>query len=70
VAIHPLPFNLAVRWRYEEAISVVDRLLRHVAGSRTSVVAVAKRALLAGRCLLANDKIAASAMPSEYFRAG
>ncbi|AET31848.1 DNA double-strand break repair nuclease NurA [Pyrobaculum ferrireducens] len=79
IAIHPLPFNLAVRGgRLEEVNKVVDRLLNYAARSGASIVAVAKRvrsrylSLLAGRCLPVNDKVAASAMlrPGEYFSLG
>ncbi|MCU7786435.1 DNA double-strand break repair nuclease NurA [Pyrobaculum sp. 3827-6] len=79
VAIHPLPFNLAVRGgRLEEVNKAVDRLLSYAARSGASIVAVAKRvrsrylSLLAGRCLPVNDKVAASAMlrPGEYFSLG
>jgi hypothetical protein len=79
IAIHPLPFNLAVRGgRLEEVNKVVDRLIGYAAKSGTSIVAVAKRvrsrylSLLTGRCLPVNDKIAASALlrPGEYFSLG
>lgn len=79
IAIHPLPFNLAVKGgKYEEVNKVVNRLLRWAIESRTSVVAIAKRvrsrylSVLAGRCLPVNDKITASAMlqPGEYFSIG
>ena len=79
IAVHPLPFNLAVGGgKYEEANKVVNNLLRAAAASKTTIVAVAKRvrsrylSVVAGRCLPVNDKITASAIlkPGEYFSLG
>ena len=79
IALHPLPFNLAVSGgRYQEVNKVVNNMLRAASASRTSIVGVAKRvrsryiSVLAGRCLPVNDKIAASTIlrPGEYFSLG
>jgi hypothetical protein len=79
IALHPLPYNLAVRGgKYEEVNRVMDRMLRAAQLSRTGIVGIAKRvrsrylSVVAGRCLPANDKVAASVMlrPGEYFSLG
>ncbi|MEM1597723.1 MAG: DNA double-strand break repair nuclease NurA [Pyrobaculum sp.] len=79
VAIHPLPFNLAVRGgKYEEVNKVVEKMLKAAENTGTTVVAIAKRvrsrflSAVAGRCLPVNDKITASAMlnPGEWFTLG
>ena len=76
IAVHPLPFNLAVE--HKEINEVVGKMLRNASVTRTSVVAVTKRvrsrhlSVLAGKCLKMNDKAAASAIlrPGEYFVLG
>lgn len=79
IAIHPLPYNLAVKGgKYEEINRVVNRMLKAAAQSRTTIVGVAKRvrskylSVLANKCLPVNDKITASTMlkPGEYFSLG
>jgi len=79
IAIHPLPYNLAVRGgKYEEVNRVVDRMLAAAEAGRATVVGVAKRvrsrylSVAAGRCLPVNDKVAASVVlsPGEYFSLG
>jgi hypothetical protein len=79
IALHPLPFNLAVRGgKYEEVNKAVNNMLRAASAGRTSIVGVAKRvrsryiSVLAGRCLPVNDKIAASTFlrTGEYFSLG
>lgn len=75
IAVHPLPFNLAVSGgRYEEVNKVVDSLMEGVERSQVALVGLAKRvrsrylSLLYGDCLPVNDRVAASLIlrPGEY----
>jgi NurA domain. len=79
IALHPLPFNLAVRGgKYEDVNKVINAMLKAAVASKTTIVGVAKRvrsrymSTIAGRCLPINDKIVASTFlkPGEYFSLG
>ncbi|MFB6491460.1 MAG: DNA double-strand break repair nuclease NurA [Thermoproteus sp. AZ2] len=79
IAVHPLPFNLAVPGgKYEEANKAVDSLLGAAKAAGVALVAVAKRVrsrLLSaayGGCLPVNDRAAATLVlrPGEYFVLG
>ncbi|MEL9990542.1 MAG: DNA double-strand break repair nuclease NurA [Thermoproteus sp.] len=79
LAVHPLPFNLAVAGgRYEEVNRVVDSMLAEAEATKTTLVGLAKRvrsrylSVLYGGCLPVNDRAAASLVlrPGEYMVLG
>lgn len=79
IALHPLPFNLAVPGgKYEEVNKVVDSMLAAAESAGVTLVGLAKRvrsrylSVLYGGCLPVNDRAAASLAlkPGEYMILG
>ena len=79
IALHPLPFNLAVPGgKYEEVNKVVDSVLAAAESAGVTLVGLAKRvrsrylSVLYGGCLPVNDRAAASLAlkPGEYMILG
>lgn len=79
IALHPLPFNLAVPGgKYEEVNKVVDSVLAAAESAGVTLVGLAKRvrsrylSVLHGGCLPVNDRAAASLAlkPGEYMILG
>ncbi len=79
LALHPLPYNLAVPGgKYEEANKVVDAVLAAAEAAGATLVGLAKRvrsrylSVLYGGCLPVNDRAAASLVlkPGEYMILG